>query len=447
MSTLPAPGLQSILLLLCVGAWSLNRLCALAMVPLTWPPLVPGLCVLVGYRLRHGDWLTEFSVRTLGHEAGQRLWEWVLGSLCMAPVLGLLAGAAVWLLARMACRLPSGGEKRRGSDGNGRRRGVKWSGKSLGSRFQHQIFYRLIRCGATGPARVLLRAVVLYYTLLPGVRRRCRPYLQRRFPGARGIAALLHAYRLYLAFGQVLLDRSIAGITGRFAVRHTSATRELLRRVLAEEKGCIILSAHMGAWQMGLAGLEELRRPVHVVQRRNAGDVDRHYFEHGGEHAVSVIDSTRPLEAFVEIAAALRRKEVVCLMGDRLTDADAAAVRVPFLGGPVAVPVTAYALASITGAPLVVTFAVREEGETQGVWGDVLRVPPGLRRDPERLRPFAVRFAAALEDMVRRYPYQFFNFYDMWGGDDDATGTDGGSEAGHCEGTQPGRRDAGKHRG
>lgn len=84
--TLPLLGLQSILLLYAINALGLNRLCALAIVPLSWLPLLPGLCVLVGYRLRYGAWLTEFSLQTLGHEAGQRLWEWVIGSCALAPV-------------------------------------------------------------------------------------------------------------------------------------------------------------------------------------------------------------------------------------------------------------------------------------------------------------------------------------------------------------------------
>lgn len=104
ISTLPLPGLQSILLLLAVGWLRLNRLCALAMIPLTWPPFVPGLAVLVGYRLRHGHWLTEFSVRTLGHEAGQRLLEWVLGSLVLAPCLALLAWLTVGVAAGLTAR-------------------------------------------------------------------------------------------------------------------------------------------------------------------------------------------------------------------------------------------------------------------------------------------------------------------------------------------------------
>jgi Glycosyltransferases involved in cell wall biogenesis len=115
VSTLPLPGLQSILLLLCVGWLRLNRLCALAMIPLTWPPFVPGLGVLLGYRLRKGSWLTEFSVQTLGYEAPQRILDWFAGALVLAPLLGLLAGAIVGALAYLAARgmvsIPQGAGK------------------------------------------------------------------------------------------------------------------------------------------------------------------------------------------------------------------------------------------------------------------------------------------------------------------------------------------------
>lgn len=99
VSCLPLPGLQSILLLLCVGWMRLHRLAALAVIPLTWPPFVPGLGVLLGYRLRHGQWLTEFSVQTLGYEIGQRFLDWVVGSLVLAPLLGGVVATLVWGMA------------------------------------------------------------------------------------------------------------------------------------------------------------------------------------------------------------------------------------------------------------------------------------------------------------------------------------------------------------
>ncbi len=97
--TVPAPIVQSVALLLFIGWFRLNRLCALAMIPFTWPPFLPAIAILLGYRVRHGHWLNEFSVQTLGYEAGQRLWEWVIGSLLLTPVFAVTAGIAVGALA------------------------------------------------------------------------------------------------------------------------------------------------------------------------------------------------------------------------------------------------------------------------------------------------------------------------------------------------------------
>ncbi len=102
--TVPAPIIQSVALLLFIGWFRLNRLCALAMIPFTWPPFLPAMAILLGYRVRHGHWLNEFSVQTLGYEAGQRLWEWVIGSLLLTPVFALIAGCVVGGLAFMVAK-------------------------------------------------------------------------------------------------------------------------------------------------------------------------------------------------------------------------------------------------------------------------------------------------------------------------------------------------------
>ena len=119
----------------------------------------------------------------------------------------------------------------------------------------------------------------------------------------------------------------------------------------------------------------------------------------------------------VEAAAALRRGEVVCLMGDRLHGArqSGQSVAVAFMGGSIRIPASAYALASITGAELLMLFTVREKGVTKVFMAERLLVPAGLpRRDVSVFQPYAQQFAAAMETVVERYPYQFFNFYDIW---------------------------------
>jgi len=98
------PGIRQVWLFGGMGWWDLNRLVSVGCEKLCIGPFVPALCIEVGYFLRHGEFLTDFNMTTLGKQAAQRVWEWFLGSLAVAPCLALLAGALVgvagWLLQR-----------------------------------------------------------------------------------------------------------------------------------------------------------------------------------------------------------------------------------------------------------------------------------------------------------------------------------------------------------
>ena len=289
---------------------------------------------------------------------------------------------------------------------------------TLGSRLQYGIFEVLVRCRLLIVARMVLAFVVLYYALLPHVRLRCAAYIKRRFPRAGCLGRVVHTYRLYLNFGQVLLDRMIAGVTGRFPFCETDQqVRQCFDVAGANPHGCIVLTAHVGAWQVGIAGLDQFDRPVNVVQLHNPADQGKHYFQHGRGRPFKIIDSADPVGSMVEAAAALRRGEVVCLMGDRMhgTRQSGQGIEVAFMGGNIRIPASGYALASITGAELLMLFTVREKGVTRVFKAERLSVPAGLpRRDVDVFQPYAQQFAAAMETVVKRHPYQFFNFYDMW---------------------------------
>ena len=107
--TLPIIGLHTVLVYFGAQRLKLNRLLALGTNQLGFPPVVPALCIEIGYYLRHGTWLTEISMRTLGREAPLRFWEWMLGSLVVGPVLALVVGGAIWLLATLIQRRPAVG--------------------------------------------------------------------------------------------------------------------------------------------------------------------------------------------------------------------------------------------------------------------------------------------------------------------------------------------------
>jgi len=110
VGSLPLTGYHTVAVVFFAGRLRLNRLLALAANQIGIPPFVPFLCIETGYLLRHGRLLTEASMRTVWDEAGERLLEWCLGSLVVAPALAVVVGLAVWgiavLTARRARRLP-----------------------------------------------------------------------------------------------------------------------------------------------------------------------------------------------------------------------------------------------------------------------------------------------------------------------------------------------------
>ncbi|MDR1656992.1 MAG: lysophospholipid acyltransferase family protein [Deltaproteobacteria bacterium] len=294
-------------------------------------------------------------------------------------------------------------------------RGQQWSSRSLGSKFKHQIFYSLIRWLGAWAAYPLLYVVVFYYSLLPSVRRRSQPYLSRRFPGSGRFSRWRQAFRLNLCFGLVLLERAIMGITGRMDFSVDDQSEERIRQLLAEGRGLVVLSAHVGAWQTGLGRLDTFGTPINIVQRRQSADVDRHYFEHRkGVKAPNIIEAAEPVVSLAAMTSALVRREVLCMMGDRVWPGENLTFKVSFMGGPILISAMPFYLANKVGTPIVVVFT-RRTGRSQGV-GEIWTIirPRSDSRNTDDLAPYAKIFADHLERYVAAEPFEFFNFYDLW---------------------------------
>lgn len=102
--TLPLIACHSLVIILAANYFRLNKIASLSASQLCMPPVVPALCIETGYLLRHGRFLTEISLETLGYQALERLYEWLLGSLVLAPLLAVLIGGTTLLMARLAAR-------------------------------------------------------------------------------------------------------------------------------------------------------------------------------------------------------------------------------------------------------------------------------------------------------------------------------------------------------
>lgn len=295
-----------------------------------------------------------------------------------------------------------------------------WSSRSLGTKWQHRFFYNMLKLFGIKPARIALLFVVAAYCLRPSIYRRSLFYLEHRFKHASFLARFVQVCRLYWQFGQVLLERAATGILGNVQIDISEKDKKCVQALIAKGKGVIFLNAHVGYWQMALSALS-FDVPVNLVHPRSTEDVDRHFFEHSKNKNFPKINIINPNifkdshSVLISMSAALLRGELLCIMGDRITETDRINVSAHFLGGEILLPGSVYLLAAKTGAPIVITFSYRTGVcKAHNYIFRILELPQKLPKQAESIAPYAQELANGMEDFCQKHPFQFFNFHNIW---------------------------------
>lgn len=99
LAVLPLLGLHGVVILYAAARLHLNKLMAFNIQHIFMPPLTPFLCIELGHYLRHGRFLTEFTMQTLFEQGVSRIAEWLLGSLVLAPVFAVITSGIVYFTA------------------------------------------------------------------------------------------------------------------------------------------------------------------------------------------------------------------------------------------------------------------------------------------------------------------------------------------------------------
>jgi predicted LPLAT superfamily acyltransferase len=221
-------------------------------------------------------------------------------------------------------------------------------------------------------------------------------------------------FKHFLSFGRALIDRTaiLAGQTQRFSFSFDGEHH--VREMLAEGRGVMLLAAHFGNWEAAGQLLSRLDVPVNVTGFDNETAAIRDLLTRSSDVKFRLLPLTGSPTDVIPLVAALRRGEIVAMLGDRAYGSPS--VRIPFLGGTAAFPIGGYVMAAIAGAPLVHVFSLREPGGHYRFFGfppQRPKMPPHHERDAY-LRDCAAHFARDLEIILKRDPLQWYNFFPFW---------------------------------
>jgi predicted LPLAT superfamily acyltransferase len=290
----------------------------------------------------------------------------------------------------------------------------RWQGKSKGNQLGYSIFIFVCRSLGVLPAYFLLRFVAFYYFLFSwSSSRHIYRYFRWRM-GYSATKAIVGLYRNYYVFGQTLLDKIIvmAGIENRFTYHFDG--EENLRKVVAQGKGGILLSGHVGNWEAAGHLLKRLNTRINVVMFDGEHQRIKQYLDQvtGGKN-FNVIVIKNDLSHVYAISEALARNEMICLHADRFLDGNKTITR-SFLGAEAEFPAGPFLLAAGFQVPVSIVFAFKESATHYHFFGSGLLERSAAENRKQFTEKLMDTFVRELEQKVKVYPEQWFNYYNFW---------------------------------
>lgn len=185
--------------------------------------------------------------------------------------------------------------------------------------------------------------------------------------------------------------------------------RQNIDDALALGKGCILVTAHYGNWELLARKLVILGYKVNVIAR-DSDDVGitgttQRIRESGGYR---VFDRDQPI---IGVFRALKNNETLGILPDQ-NDYDG--IPVPFFGRPALTAVGPAVISLKSGAPLVPVFAPRQDnGKYKLIAYPMIQFEPS--GDQETDVPALMALVnKAIEDEIRRNPTQWLWLHDRW---------------------------------
>jgi Kdo2-lipid IVA lauroyltransferase/acyltransferase len=174
-------------------------------------------------------------------------------------------------------------------------------------------------------------------------------------------------------------------------------------------KGTLLITGHLGAWELGGMALASDGFPVSVVTLEEpTAELNAWRKKYRDRFGIKTITIGSDKFAFVEIIQALRRNELVAMLVDR--PYMSSGVEVKFFGRPTLFSAAAVRIWQHTQASIIPAFVLQLERGQYGCYA----YPPIEMSANRSVEENSQRIADVFQAIVREYPEQWFNFVPIW---------------------------------
>lgn len=264
-------------------------------------------------------------------------------------------------------------------------------------------------------ARLFLYPISLYFLLFAGEARAASKKYLCKVLGRK--ARVIDGFHHIHTFASTILDRVflLNGRFDKFAVRtHLDAAAQAM---IDNKRGCILLGAHLGSFEIARAYAHEIQGPPAsvVMYEENARKLNAVLKAINPDLAQQVI-ALGKIDAMLKVEQALLRGEFIGILADRGLEPGGAGMTCDFLGEPAKFPTGPLRMAYILKVPVLLMVGVYRGGNRYDLHFEQLvdmSVMEGVPRK-EVLQQAMQRYVSGIERHCRNAPYNWFNFFDFW---------------------------------
>jgi len=288
-----------------------------------------------------------------------------------------------------------------------------WQGKSKATPLGYKIFVLILKKFGLPTAYFVLRFVVIHY-LLFSYKTSTFSFHYFHYKLKYGMLKSLYSiYQNYYFFGQSIIDKVVmmSGIPNKFTFHFDG--EENLIDIVALKKGGLLLSAHIGNWEIAGHLLHRIKTKINVVMYDGEHEKIKNYMETvTGKRQLNVIVIKNDLSHIFAINEALKNNELVCIHADRFLPGNKT-ISNNFLSDQAQFPAGPFILAAKFKVPVSFVFAFKETNKHYHLYSTKPKDYSTVGK--EKLTQTILNdFVNEIENKVKKYPLQWFNYYDFW---------------------------------
>jgi predicted LPLAT superfamily acyltransferase len=270
----------------------------------------------------------------------------------------------------------------------------------------------VLRHAGLAPAYLLLRFVAFYFFIFSGRAFRFQYIYFRERLGFSFFKSVLSIYLNYYWFGQTILDKIVllSGIKNPF--RFDFEGEKYLQEMVEGKKGGLLLSAHIGNWEIAGHLLQRLGTDMYIVMYDGEDKQIKEYLDSISEkYSAHIILIREDLSHIYAIQNALAKNAFVCMHADRFLEGNKTALS-ELLNKEARFPAGPFLIGRTFQVPVSFVFAMKDGPYQYHFYASKSQIYKGYREAASEI--MLQDYCHSLESAIRKYPLQWYNYYDFW---------------------------------